>query len=80
MKPENVACPTCGGPMVSRINRQKNSRFWGCKDFPRCRGTRDVDGLSASDRYRQTAEAIGSDEYEPEDDDHPGNPRFYGDH
>lgn len=37
------ACPACGGGMVLRTARQgKNtgSRFWGCRSFPDCRGTR----------------------------------------
>lgn len=46
MKPENVKCPECNGPMVSRLNKKNNSRFWGCADFPNCRGTRNVDGDS----------------------------------
>lgn len=42
MKPENVTCPTCGGPMVSR--KSSFGVFWGCKAFPQCRGTRNADG------------------------------------
>jgi len=53
MKPENVRCPECGGEMVSRLNREKNQRFWGCKDFPKCRGTRDTDGRSKAERQAQ---------------------------
>lgn len=49
-KPENVTCPECGGPMTSRVNKSSGQRFWGCNDFPRCRGTRDTDGRSASER------------------------------
>lgn len=49
---ENIKCPDCGGDMVSRLNKVKNSRFWGCKNFPRCKGTRDVNGLSRQDRYQ----------------------------
>jgi len=44
MKPENVTCPECGGPMVSRQNRRDQTRFWGCKAYPKCTGTRNVDG------------------------------------
>lgn len=36
------ACPKCGTPMVRRVARQganAGSAFWGCSDFPRCRGT-----------------------------------------
>ena len=49
-KPENVQCPTCGGPMVSRKNTRSGQRFWGCQDYPKCKGTRDSDGRSADDR------------------------------
>jgi len=38
-------CPTCGKAMVERIARkgpQPGSRFWGCSDFPACRGTRKI--------------------------------------
>jgi len=44
MKPENVKCPDCDGPMVSRQNKRDGSRFWGCAAYPKCRGTRNVDG------------------------------------
>lgn len=73
MKPENLKCPDCNGPMTSRLNKQKQTRFWGCKAFPSCRGTRDANGMSKQDR-----ESCHPD-YEPEDADHPGNHRFYGD-
>jgi very-short-patch-repair endonuclease len=37
-------CPRCGQPMVLRVVRKegprKGQRFWGCQDYPRCRGTR----------------------------------------
>ncbi|MBI3334670.1 topoisomerase DNA-binding C4 zinc finger domain-containing protein [Candidatus Pacearchaeota archaeon] len=48
MKPENVKCPECGGEMISRTG--KFGVFWGCKDFPNCRGTRDSMGRSKQDR------------------------------
>jgi restriction system protein len=46
------ACPVCGGPMALRIARQgkkAGSRFWGCCDYPECKGTRPVDGSVGSD-------------------------------
>ncbi len=55
-KPENLKCPDCQGPMVSRLNKKDNSRFWGCKDFPKCKGTRDVNGLSRYERQVLTEE------------------------
>jgi len=39
------ACPSCGNSMVERVARrgpQAGRRFWGCSDFPACRGTRRI--------------------------------------
>ncbi|MCZ8318309.1 MAG: restriction endonuclease [Lysobacteraceae bacterium] len=36
-------CPRCQGPMVERQNRATQSRFWGCSDYPKCRGTRPLE-------------------------------------
>ncbi|EKE77878.1 nuclease-related domain-containing protein [Gallaecimonas xiamenensis] len=33
-------CPACGGAMVLRKARNSQERFWGCRRFPQCRGTR----------------------------------------
>jgi len=41
---ENVKCPECNGPMISRKNNSNGQRFWGCKDYPQCKGTRNTDG------------------------------------
>jgi ssDNA-binding Zn-finger/Zn-ribbon topoisomerase 1 len=35
-------CPHCGKRMVLRNNAQTGDPFFGCSEFPRCRGTRDV--------------------------------------
>jgi DNA topoisomerase-1 len=32
-----LRCPVCGGPMVLR--QGKFGRFYGCKDYPKCKGT-----------------------------------------
>ena len=48
MLPENVKCPLCAGPMVSRTSQ--HGVFWGCRAFPKCRGTRDVMGESRTPR------------------------------
>ena len=37
---EVPACPKCGLGMVRRSNRRDGNQFWGCKQFPACRGTR----------------------------------------
>ena len=47
---ERIKCPDCDGPMVSRANRQTGERFWGCKSFPQCKGTRDSMGRSKAER------------------------------
>jgi ssDNA-binding Zn-finger/Zn-ribbon topoisomerase 1 len=42
-------CPVCNGRMVSRQDKD-GRRFWGCKAFPICRGTRNTDGEPRRDR------------------------------
>lgn len=40
------ACPLCGEPMTLRVARRGTNtgqRFWGCRAFPNCRGTRPAD-------------------------------------
>jgi len=34
------ACPRCGSQMVKRRNRRIGNEFWGCPEYPSCRGTR----------------------------------------
>ncbi|MFM4745834.1 NERD domain-containing protein [Aeromonas dhakensis] len=39
---QNPMCPSCGNPMVLRTASRgdnKGNQFWGCSDFPKCRGT-----------------------------------------
>ena len=37
--PEPVpTCPRCKSPMIRRIS--KFGKFWGCTQYPQCRGTR----------------------------------------
>lgn len=43
-KPENVKCPKCEGPMVSR--KSTYGVFWGCAAYPKCKGIRNADGES----------------------------------
>ena len=33
-------CPVCYLPMLMRRNRTNHGLFWGCAEFPECRGTR----------------------------------------
>lgn len=41
--PSSPACPQCGRPMVrrtARTGRNAGKPFWGCSQYPNCRGTR----------------------------------------
>lgn len=75
MKPENVTCPECRGPMVSRLNKRDNSRFWGCQRYPDCTGTLTVDGdarprrraYDTDDDERPTADSLPSQEWNGRD-------------
>jgi len=53
MRDENL-CPDCDGPMVSRNSQY--GIFWGCKNYPQCKGTRDSQGRSKADRAREKSE------------------------
>lgn len=40
-------CPVCGKPMALRTARkgpQPGSQFWGCSGYPKCKGTKKLDG------------------------------------
>lgn len=43
-------CPNCNAHMVSR--KSARGIFWGCSNFPNCKGTRDVMGESKQERER----------------------------
>lgn len=55
---DTLVCPDCGADMALRTNKQSGSKFWGCKKFPACRGTRDEDGLSKLEREVQKQEKV----------------------
>ena len=38
--PAKPVCLKCGTEMVLLSNRQTKDRFWGCVNYPKCRGTR----------------------------------------
>jgi len=38
-------CPSCRGPMKMRVNGRSGKGFYGCVAYPKCRGTRELDGL-----------------------------------
>ncbi|MBF9059703.1 hypothetical protein HKCCSP123_10970 [Rhodobacterales bacterium HKCCSP123] len=37
---DGTRCPACGGDMVARTSRKTGKAFFGCTNFPRCRGSR----------------------------------------
>lgn len=41
-----VSCPRCGEWMMVRYRKKDREPFWGCSRFPRCRGTREWEGVS----------------------------------
>jgi len=47
---DTLLCPDCNSEMALRTNRQNGNKFWGCKKYPNCKGTRDENGLSKADR------------------------------
>ena len=50
--PNYVFCPVCESPMVLRASkkgRNAGEKFWGCSNFPKCRGTR---GFNPHSPYR----------------------------
>jgi len=45
-EPESPMCPKCDGLMVKRVSKKGNkagSEFWGCKNFPECKGAISID-------------------------------------
>lgn len=48
---ETPICPNCQQSMVlrtARRGRNAGGQFWGCSDYPKCKGTRDHEGPAAS--------------------------------
>ena len=71
-------CPKCGARMVSRKQGETGRRFWGCSNFPTCRGTRDTDGNAPGERARETRRDHDDDEEMPRRDDRPRSRRYEG--
>jgi four helix bundle suffix protein len=47
-----LSCPLCGKPMALRTARKgpnTGSQFWGCSNYPQCKGTQKLDGSVRSD-------------------------------
>ena len=63
MSYQDILCPECGGPMTSRKNRTTGQRFWGCNDYPACKGTRNVMGEAPSPRAVDEDEDLPSQQW-----------------
>jgi ssDNA-binding Zn-finger/Zn-ribbon topoisomerase 1 len=63
-----MTCPECGGPMAERENRTTGEMFWGCQDFPDCRGTRPGSGFTDEDEAQdEDAPALPSEAWAQRD-------------
>lgn len=64
------SCPTCRGEMLGVIG--KYGKFYGCRKFPHCRGSRNLDG---SDGREPSVQNMSDDghypEPDPDDDSYP---------
>ena len=62
-EPEELLCPECNGAMAIRTNRTNGNKFYGCKKYPNCKGTRDENGLSRAEREekKQRDESIAQE-------------------
>lgn len=51
----HTLCPICEAKMVPRNG--PHGKFWGCPNYPKCKGTRDSMGRSAEDRQLEKEKA-----------------------
>lgn len=72
-KPE-PECPECGEKMVLRIPRadQAWKAFWGCSNFPNCRGSLNI-GLDGLPIEEEEWDELSYDDW------YPGHPSNFGD-
>lgn len=66
-KYDEYKCPECQGEMTARNG--KFGKFWGCNNFPECRGTRDANGLSKQERQSEREKEKGYSPSEIEEPD-----------
>lgn len=59
-------CPLCLEPMVLRRPKPGDNwdPFWGCSDYPRCKGSLNIreDGKPDESRYRVDLDKLGDDD------------------
>jgi len=49
------SCPKCNLAMVRRENRKTHELFWGCSEYPKCRGMRSIESAELSNRPYDSA-------------------------
>jgi ssDNA-binding Zn-finger/Zn-ribbon topoisomerase 1 len=49
-------CPTCGSGMILRTAHRTGNEFYGCRNFPKCRGIRNLDGSTGIGQRSGTSE------------------------
>jgi hypothetical protein len=54
-----LQCPRCRASMIRRRNRMDGSEFWGCPNFPRCRGKRELQAPSTVRHDEHATSALG---------------------
>ena len=68
-----VKCPVCGLEMLPKENRRSANFFWGCGNYPKCRGTRQLppvpDYMVKLLRATECYEAKAGGDSEPESED-----------
>lgn len=57
------ACPICGSKTIIRINRKLQKNFFGCINFPRCKGNLDI--FTENEQYEESSSS--SEEYDEDD-------------
>ncbi len=50
-------CPVCHGPMTLRAARATGEFFAGCRKYPACKGTRNLDGVPSNTKPKPPVEA-----------------------
>lgn len=45
--------------MTPRTNGKTGEKFWGCRAYPKCKGTRDSQGRSFQDRAAEQDDGAG---------------------
>lgn len=67
--PQTPSCPRCEGRMVLRTAKRgphSGTKFYGCADFPVCRGTREAEQKTVSDPTWDAYQAANRERWELE--------------